>query len=501
MKVGNFIPSCPLVPCVIPHAKTADYQQVQSALAPDGQRPLLFFLCQSTFEEPQSEASRYVTWSMKYVRDIGFGTYSDMVDVRFDVMSALAERNTFVEHIGIVSRRTPDLCGFFIVRWLIDECGIEPGQALDMFAQSCPPGITKPKYLRFLNRIYDVHLGDDTPQRPLDTPRGEIGSAPVKLRDPREILSEIEPAKAVSLLNEVREMCDCVCERIPLCEYFPLNAQAIQQILSETESLYCLAIEPVGSRALLYVKDGEYNMFLESGVSYLAKVTSKLHITAILEGVLVFHSKPTFVLCDIWMLNSENVRSKPFDIRMALIEDYVFQPWIPTDADTLSLELRHFYEMKNYSRVIGAFRENCVAFKRYSPSGFSLIDLKIPNGRAYLWQATPWEYPRVRVDVDYVNMVLFGYATTNSTSIVIAFLGEATNEGMQFAGKVVEIKVVEKDPSHDDILNGEILHLAKNQVPWSFADFAKWYPDQKPVFKVDEMAKQLKRIAKMRQYS
>ena len=492
MKIGHQIPSCPFVPLVIPSAATANYERIQSALAQNGQRAHLFFLCQSTFEEPPHDAARNVIWHMKYVRDIGFGNYSDMVDVLFDVMAVLAEKDNWAGHIGIVSRTTPDLCGFFIVRWLIDELGTDPLRAMEMLAQSFPPGITKGKYLRALSRLYNVNLGETA-----KACQSSSDSASRERWVPREALSDLDAAKSQKMLEEIRDICDLSCNRIPLSEYSPFNRDAVESIVRKSNPMCCITVEPCGTRGVLYLSSGEMGLFLNNGKNYSVHVTTSFTGSAIVEGVLLEGCGYIFVASDIWMLNGEYVRNEGFRVRMALLEDHVLGNCIENKSDDLYLQMRAFYDIQTGKAVMDCFREGGSQFKRYQASGISVVDMTLGNEQAYLWQSRLWEYPRVRVHVDYAKQLLFGHATTNSTSSVIAFLGPATPEMIPLDGQVVEIDVVDKDPQRTELLNGKV-HCASNEVtPWSFVDFRKWYPDQKPYLPVDEVVTHLVRIAEV----
>ena len=490
MKIGHQIPSCPFVPLVIPSAATANYERIQAALAQNGQRAHLFFLCQSTFEEPPHDAARHVVWHMKYIRDIGFGNYSDMVDVLFDVMAVLAEKDNWAGHIGIVSRTTPDLCGFFIVRWLIDELGTDPLRAMEMLAQSFPPGITKGKYLRALSRLYGIDLDEVSKSC-------QSSGDSRERRVPREALRDLDPEKSQKMLEEIRDVCDLSCNRIPLSEYSPFNRDAVDSIIRQSTPMCCITVEPCGIRGVLYVSSGEMGLFLNNGKNYAVRVTTRFTGSAVVEGVLLEGCESMFCASDIWMLNGEYVRSEGFRVRMGLLEDYILGNCIGNKSDNLSLQMRAFYDIEAGKAVMDCFREGGSLFKRYQASGISVVDMTVGNERAYLWQSRLWEYPRVRVHVDYAKNLLFGHATTKSTSGVIAFLGPATPEVIQLDGQVVEIDVVDKDPQRTDLMNGKVHRASKELTPWSFADFRKWYPDQKPYLPVDEVMTHLIRIAEV----
>ncbi|OHS97185.1 hypothetical protein TRFO_36643 [Tritrichomonas foetus] len=151
MLSGKPIPDCPFVPFVIPSPKTADYRLIQKMLDGEKIKRSLIFLAKDSFEDPP-----YVDYlDIRILRFSQIGkyerrTYLSFFDVAYEIIGNSEE---LLPKIGIASRSSPDLVGYFIVLYLFNELGYDMDASLSIFNDSLSPGITKPAYLRRLERL------------------------------------------------------------------------------------------------------------------------------------------------------------------------------------------------------------------------------------------------------------------------------------------------------------------------------------------------------------
>jgi hypothetical protein len=416
-----------------------------------------------------------VAFHFKYLRALGQYHYCDLVMVMFDVMCLYSSASNYVDRIGVASRSSPDLTGFFIAKWLIDERGLDPSAALASVCASLPPGITKSKYIDELGRLYGVAL------------------SPVPLERPPSPPPEAEEAWDVPA--EIKVVCRCPCQRIPLTDYAPFASAAAGRV---ADGLFCLALEAAGDRAIGVVTKSEYKLYFERRRMRTDVVSSSFAGSAVVEGVLC--PNQVFVISDIVALNGEVVGGRPFGERMAMIERELFQSWLPGKSDSLRLEMRPFYPMNRYKKVMCLFTRKCIRFTRFQPRGVAMWPIEGDDRSAFIWEEVDSGHPKVIAHINLANLMLYGHAMTKSTNVAVAHLGPVTPENARLNGVVVEIQVREKDPAVADLLNATVKRPAFGEKPWSVTDFLKWYPDQGPHLPPEALEGELARLALLPQY-
>jgi hypothetical protein len=257
-------------------------------------------------------------------------------------------------------------------------------------------------------------------------------------------------------------------------------------------------MEPLGLRTVVRIKNGEFRFFFEKDDTRVMKIGSTFNGIAIVEGYLIGKPPTIFVMCDILALNGVNVTTRRFDVRMGMIEENLFETWNASDSDEFVLDIRPFYPMNRYKKLMQIFTTKKIIFTRFPPRG--LVIAPMDSGPSFLWEEVDSHCPKVILRVNYEELKVFGYAMTKSTSLAIALMGAVTPNTVALNGKVVEIEVISQDHTNEDWIHAVLKGPAFEERPWSLSDFFKWYPDRCPPISPEKMEEELARIAVMPQY-
>ena len=143
------------VPIVVPVLSETVASSLYSTLAIETLPPHVIFLSRKPYESNEI-IGHLITPHFIHIKSKGVPKNADFYKFKETVMEIVLspqfKENSTV--IGIASRNTIDLCGFFIVRWLIDEKGIPAPTAINYFRSLSPNGLSKPKYVEYFQQNY-----------------------------------------------------------------------------------------------------------------------------------------------------------------------------------------------------------------------------------------------------------------------------------------------------------------------------------------------------------
>ena len=315
--------------------------------------------------------------------------------------------------VGICSNQRCDLCGYFIVRWLIEERGVSVDEANFLFSSVIPQGITKPKYLNSISEIYQIsHNSLDLPDSDQDDENNLIrvnvsdellrhSSKPYVInRNEDPILSSVginvQPREQDQIMSDVRLLLNLQPKDFLIQPYYRFNSSVAKKIYEDSHSLYMVMLEPPGRRCLLYITGPDRylvgdNGFIKQVNLYLPEHEKRDQClsSAILEGTLARESedsvKTQFYITDIFLFDGDDVRNKSFDSRMGIIYQKVIKFRKEQQAkkyntehfekDDLSITIRPYLRLKYIDTIF----ENPSNFLNLPIDGlvFALILVKI----------------------------------------------------------------------------------------------------------------------------
>lgn len=328
---------------------------------------------------------------------------------------------------------------------------------------------------------------------------------------PQVIEQTVIPQHATMYFNEIEKMMNVPHKKCLFTKFAPMTLSQLEIIKSDIlksvnennsePATYCIMPEPKGIRAILYLRRKVPLLIFQdySPIQLKLNINTSDEDLYIFEVIYVRYSQPNIVLCDIMFAKDEDVSSRPFNYRIGIIKNCYEQIFKPLNDSVIKFTIRPFYRLKDYRLLTDLFEKNPhKQFTRYPVAGISATLVNSGNCHSskcmYLWTKDVIENPRVIIEVDFGSKSVFGFARSGSTSAIIAYLGKLTPELFNLNGKVVEIEVLDQDPSRPFMLNAKIIKVSDN-YPWTTSKFMKYYPEREPHMDIQGLNDMLETLA------
>jgi hypothetical protein len=332
--------------------------EMGNALRSDCPRPLVILLTRRPRDFASSLESAFqpatITFSKYRIPD---GTeFSQFKQFVFNFLKQYPRA-----HIGVLSSKGKDLCGYFIVRWLLEERPITIPEAIALFNSAVPSGLTKPKYLTSITEIYSDETAFPDPQYGFAYPSypsfpyadSDAASAPpaktVEVHSDESLLKSVFPCEPWSdeddsrfdppgvavvpktsekVVQELQLLLDLSAPSGFVAPYLSFTERTVSRMKAERNRLYIAMPIPAGRRCLLYARGSDRYLIGEGGFVrqvelYLPETDERpyTHTSAILEGVLARRAdgRCVFFMYDFLRHEGEDWRRKPFDQRLSAL--------------------------------------------------------------------------------------------------------------------------------------------------------------------------------------
>ena len=161
--------------------------------------------------------------------------------------------------------------------------------------------------------------------------------------------------------------------------------------------------------------------------------------------------------------------------------------------ESVSFAIRPFYKFSDFKLLTDLFEKNRTKkFVHYPLMGITVTAVSSQNEHRglcmFLWTPYIRENPRAIIRIDLGSKTVYGSLQAGTSSIMAIYLGELNHEMFQLDGKVVEIRIVQKDPLRPSMVNGQIIGLARfDNFPWSAKKFQKYYPKGEPNLSLNQL--------------
>ena len=479
----------PFVPLYLPDGVHIDIPGILRILQNSSQYPLIIFLSHKKLE--YYDLRQYPA-DFKFIQ-VTPAHLPDGPDFYYfkDLVFSFLKANPY-GMIGICSAKRADLCGYFIVRWIIEERGKTVPEALQAYKNTCPPGISKKKYLKSLREIYEESVPSESLYQSFDeTYASPDNNNLLKVVVPSQNLtrknlsyysnestdsilnavgSQLEPNEAKEISSTLRIFLTLNDNDFLVSPYYKFNSETSAKIKDDYNSSYMLMPEPYGRRCLLYLRGTKRYLASDGDFIRQVKVYFPEHETrsqelssCILEGTLARESEESFrakfFITDCHIIDGDDIRNKSFETRMNAIfskviryrneqKDKKLNPE-KFQEDDISIEVRPYLRLKYIDSVFS----DPTKFMTLPLRGLVFSSKSPPEYRSqisYLWQEDSQEYVTLRVKI--VN-------DTKAEGLAKLLSGEETPV-VSFAPVTEQLKSL-----NEKLVDIAVTDLSKNQ--WS----------------------------------
>ena len=558
---GKPIQHCPLIPFILQNFEKLNFQDLKKILINENEKLHLIFITKGFFKIIQFPEFVNI-YNINIQNKMKSNHYFDFLNAVFNIFAH--ENNGYeLPKIGVVSnKKKPDFVCYLIVRYLFNECGFSLNQSLAMVKDSFPPGITKQKYLRMLSRVTgepedEIDLNFPLPEFSIPEEEKKVHQStskenlelfnsrkmvnePSKSFDNKDVALQIQDKETntenntdkskiydidqnenfiqviqqeniIQYVSEVIELTKLPNANLLFLQFSPITTKVFDLIKSDTNNIFCLMLEPLGQRGILYVRRRIPIIIYEQN-SQIHAIQINIIINVPNENSYIFDivyikGKPsTIVLCDVMYSKNELVMSRPFNYRMSIINDLYSSIFTQIgEGQPVKFGVRPFYPMKSYSALLELFLPKPrKIFSRYPVCGISIASISSGTNRLdeciFLWESEVTNKPKVIIQSDLSKKSVFGYCINGSTIALIAYLGDLNPEIYNLDGKTVEIEVIEQNSNYETLLNAKIIRVT-NDHPWSISMFLRWYPNRHPNLNRNQLSSNLEQIASQPRYS
>ncbi|OHT02671.1 hypothetical protein TRFO_30168 [Tritrichomonas foetus] len=471
----------PFIPFYLPDGHITSVRDMEALLLGSSPLPLVILLTHRRFDIPNKQQYqldfRNIRISSTHIPD--GPAFSEFKKLVFDYLKLYPKGM-----IGVSAEKRNDLCGYFIVRWLLEEKMVEIPDALSYFKNSAPEGITDPHYLKSIQEIYEddpslsaasANLYDSPPPLP-DSPIEDSSLIKVTVHDERlkhvnrniiinnsddPILNAVgmavQPQDAGTILSDLRLLLSISERDFFVAPYFGFNSATARQIKDDYGSLYMVMPEPQGKRCLLYIRGP--NRYLV-GEDFLRQVNLYLPETekgnqtlssGIFEGTLAKEGddsiKTMLFISDVHMFNGDDLRRKPFDLRMGVIFNKVifFRQAQQSrklnldkfEQDDINVDLRKYLRLKYMDLIFN----NPAKYMNIPVYGLVFSSKSPPKKSqiSFMWKVDSQEDITVRVRVKSDKYAEGTVNTMTEDEIPIVKLSPVTPMLKQLNGKLIDI--------------------------------------------------------------
>ena len=432
----------PFIPFFLPDGSKMTMMDILNTLRGTSQKPLVIFIVHHPIDipDPQQYPLEFKTIRIPkaHIPDgPGFYEFKNYV-------YEFLKYNPY-GLIGICTNQRADLCGYFVVRWLIEEKNTSIEEAISLYLRLIPQGLTNPKYLNSISEMYqnlmppsissinNYELPDG--DVPIDQ-EGDENLVPVSvteesLRHPNKpfiinrnedpILSSVgvnvQPRETDQIMSDVRLLLNLQPKDFLVQPYFRFNSSVAKKIYDDSNSTYMVMLEPPGRRCLLYIVGTERylvgdNGFLKQVNLYLPEheVRDQCLSSGILEGTLARESEDSvrtqFYITDVFLFDGDDVRNRPFDARMGIIYQKIIRfrkeqqqkkyNMEQFEKDDLSITIRPYLRLKYIDTIF----DNPSNFINLPIDGLVFASKSAPTTRSqisFMWRSDSCEDITVKI--------------------------------------------------------------------------------------------------------
>jgi hypothetical protein len=321
------------------------------------------------------------------------------------------------------------------------------------YRNSIPPGVTKPKYLSLLRRLY----GDDFP------------------RYLREFLSDAAapqppiPDHVEGIFDLFQPQIAHFGVRFQFSTVLPLTRPIVALVTKQPRD-YVIVPEPAGTRCLFAVVEGHVRVITESHEVTGLDVRFPFEF-ALLEGY-VDHGRP--IVSDIRVFEREDVSHLPFVSRAALLKGLA-----PT------VTVRPFYRVREAKRLI------MNQFLGFATKGIALAEVnselspRVPG--CFLWRFDEVR-PIVSLFVTFAKRGVIGQVIAPTALLAIVTLDELGDGSLSLNGEAAEVRIVASPRKQaSGLMIGQFVGMAAKADVWTHDRFVKTFPDFRPSLTRDEL--------------
>lgn len=447
----------PFVPFFLPDGMRMTIKDMIDTLQGSSQRPLVIFLVHHPFNipDPQQYPLEFKTIRIPKSHIPDGPDFSNFKEIVYNYL-----RMNPNGLIGISTNRRTDLCGYFVVRWLIEERMMSIKEAIGLYTRLIPHGLTNPKYLNSISEIYDERsttsissvnstasmsgfelpdsVGYDLPDDTTTAGDDSENLIPVTVteeslrhfnryyvlnRNEDPILTSVgvnvQPRETDQIMSDLRLLLNLQEKDFLVQPYIRFNGSVANKIQEDLHSLYMVMLEPPGRRCLLYITGPDRflvgdNGFLKQVNLYLPEHEKRDQClsSAILEGTLARESEDSvrtkFYITDVFLFDGDDVRNKPFDYRMGIIFNKIVKyrkeqqnkkyNTEQFEKDDLSIEIRPYLRLKYIDTIF----ENPSNFLNLSIDGLVFASKSPPTTRSqisFMWKSDSRDDITVQISI------------------------------------------------------------------------------------------------------
>lgn len=383
----------PFIPFFLPDGTKMTIIDMINTLRGSSSKPLVIFIVHHSFDIPDPQQYNLEFKTIK-IPKVHIPDGPAFYDFKSHVYNYI--KNNPNGLIGICTKQRADLCGYFIVRWLIEEKNTSIEEAMMLYSRVVPQGLTNPKYLNSISEIYpksifqsmlsvsnydlpdggDVPLDQDNDENLIlvnvnDEQLKHFNKSFIINRNEDPILSSVgvnvQPRETDKIMSDVRLLLNLQPKDFLVQPYLRFNSSVAKKIYDDSNSLYMVMLEPPGRRCLLYITGPDRYLIGDNG--FIKKVNLYLPehekrdqclVSGILEGTLARESEDSvrtqFYITDVFLFDGDDVRTRNFDSRMGIIYSKIIKfrkeqqakkyNQEQFDKDDLSITIRPYLRLK-----------------------------------------------------------------------------------------------------------------------------------------------------------
>lgn len=354
--------------------------------------------------------------------------------------------NGDLSRIGIVSLSAGDIARWFVVRWIMSEQNLDPKVAIAAVAAAAPPGIR--------NRAYIDEIS---------TRRFSFSESSVDKSIQNLVLKpKIDVLSIISHL-----FCHTVIE-LPLTPIAPVTAQT----LSSLNDYWCLMPYPKAPRGL-FICCNDIRIFAYEDGSVVENPPIEWDKNCIIECYVLDPVEWTLLVTDVLYNNNEDMRSRPYRLRLGCADSFPLCPTIrPNAIDILANSREAFgFPVRGFGIRDGNKRFSCTN----------------DEPTLFVWDHDNRD-PVVIVYVDYGHNTVWGKMYANAQLRNGVSIGNVTQEKIAADGLAVTVRYNPESEIWDIVTSSGKLH------PWSLEEFYSVYPMYTSPLIKDTLVSKLKEI-------
>lgn len=513
MITGNKISQTRFVPFFLPNGAQdltgVDFVAVAQGLSGKSGIPFFVIISNEQIEIPPNfegiiEKRNIIVANKGKVSEHAYAQFKSLIGSIY----ALSYEKKAFPSIGVAGVTSIDAAAYFIIRWMIEEKTIPLDKAKKSWSECGLPEITEEKYLKMLAKVSAVNAptvpAAEVPQKSNEKDYNSLLKILEKTTDEQSRSSSSQSSKSenqesvvkfskplTSYQKAIREIsikCKLFQKTLPLFGTKPITKESLVSAQSQKDDMG-IVLEPLGSRAMLYVHNGikqivcENNLIITAELSLPQSPESDREIgDTLIEGVFIDTRdlKNTFVVCDVVFYDGLDVSNEEINSRIGYVVNFLMPARTAhkakTSSDRTHLMIRPIFAMNNFKKILSRLHK----IVSYPVRGISFgpLDNAWSTNKDltgwYTWNSDP-ELPVVMLSVNNTTSEVFAMVSTPFGMVKEVSLGKMNKNASSADGQFVHINT-------DSNSSWRIEGSAEGEDIWTKKKFEEIFkPDSLPL--------------------